>query len=167
MENQGTEVSIPCINMMGHLKGLSQRDSQLRVRMTTGRGVLEKFDRTTWHSGWMPRFWKFSRKSYWAFPSQNQTWRGGTGGLEEEDLEPRGFRAGVDLRLGAMRSLSEGERERKHITTKKREMKGYVCMKYAWTCDVQNITCIMGKTNPNLPEHVPIIKHTSKCMKHC
>ena len=49
----------------------------------------------------------------------------------------------VDLRLGAMRSLSERERERekerKHITnrTKRKEKREYVCMKYARTCDVQ------------------------------
>ena len=51
----------------------------------------------------------------------------------------------VDLRLGALRSLSERERERerekerKHITnrTKRKEKREYVCMKYARTCDVQ------------------------------
>ena len=109
-------------------------------------GVSEKSDRTTWRSGWTPRFWKFSRKSYWAFPSWNRTWRRGAGS-EEEDLEPRGFQDGVDLHLGAMCSLSKRERERKkHITTRNREMKGYVHMKYAWTCDMQNWNCIMGKT---------------------
>ena len=34
------------------------------------------------------------------------------GGSEEEDPEPKRFRAGVDLRLGAIRILSKRERER-------------------------------------------------------
>ena len=70
-------------------------------------------------------------------------WRGGTR-LEEEDLEPRGFQAEVDLRLGAMRSLFERERERDHNHNLEIGMKEYVCMKYAWTCDALKINYIMG-----------------------
>ena len=160
--------------MIGHLKGISQRDSHPRVWMTPSRGMSKKFDRMTWRIGWMPCLWKFSRKSCWAFPSRNWKWRKGVS-KKEEDLEPRGFRAGVNLRLGAMRSLSEREREkeRKHITnrSKKKEKRGYVCMKYAWNMH-EHVTCknkyIIGKTQSK-PTSIRfnIIKHTSKCMKHC
>ena len=34
------------------------------------------------------------------------------GSKEEDDLEQKGFRIGVDLHLGAIRSLSKRERER-------------------------------------------------------
>ena len=69
--------------------------------MTVGKSVLEKFDRMTWHSEWMPHLQKFSKKSFWAFSSQNRTEDGV--GLEEEDApELRGFWDGVDLRLGAI-----------------------------------------------------------------
>ena len=139
---------------MGHLKGISSRNSQPRVQMTVGRGVLEKFDIITWRFKWSPRFWKFPNKSFQAFLSWNWTWRGGIRS-EEEDLEPRGFPAKVDLRiLGAIRSLSERERERERerelntITTqKKRNTKERkdVCMKNVWKCDVQNLNCIIGK----------------------
>ena len=44
----------------------------------------------------------------------------GTERSEEEDPEPKGFRAGVDLCLGAICSLSERERERE----RKREREG-------------------------------------------
>ena len=51
-------------------------------------------------------------------------WRGGIG-LEEEDPEPRGFQARVDLHaLGAMTRFireREREREREHITTRNKE----------------------------------------------
>ena len=101
------------------LKGISQRDSQSLVWTIRGRGVSKKSNRTIWHFRWMPRFWKFSRKFYWAFPSWNWTWRGGKGRLEEEDLEPRRFWAKVDLCWGVVCSLSEREREReKHITNR-------------------------------------------------
>ena len=59
---------------------------------------------------------KFSKKSDLAFSSQNHIWDGvGLEGEEEEEdaLEWRGFRDGMDLRLGAMMQLTqEGERER-------------------------------------------------------
>jgi len=34
----------------GQLTGISQRDSQPLLLMTVGKLVLEKFERTTWHS---------------------------------------------------------------------------------------------------------------------
>ena len=49
---------------------------------------------------------------------------------DEEDQERKGFRVGLDLRLGALRSLSERERERERERTQsqkstKKEKKGY------------------------------------------
>ena len=59
----------------------------------------------------MPYLEKFFEKSYRALSLQNQTWKGV--GLEEVDaLEWRGFRDGVDFRLGATEQLTKRERER-------------------------------------------------------
>ena len=122
---------------MGHLKGLSCRDSQPRVRMTTGRGVLEKSNRITWCSGWTPRFWKFSKKSFRAFLSWNRMWRRGMGSKEEEPEPWRGFQPRVDLcGLGAiahfMWKREKRERERENTsqpkTKNRKEKKRYVCM---------------------------------------
>ena len=49
----------------------------------------------------MPRLEKFSKNALKASSSRNQTLEG-EGSAEEEALERRGFRAGVDLRLGAI-----------------------------------------------------------------
>ena len=94
---------------MGHLKWLLSKDSQPLVQMTEGGGVSEKSDRITRRSRWMPHFWKFSKKSFQAFSSQNQTWGGGMGSEEEESEPWRGFWPKVDL--GIVCSLSERERK--------------------------------------------------------
>ena len=124
--------------------------------MTMGRVVLEKSDRITWCSEWTPCLEKFSEKSLWAFSSRNWTWMGV--GSEEDVPERRGFRDEVDLHLGAMRNLSEkereGEKQKNTITTKyQQEKKGYVCMKNAWTCDVQKEITSWVQPNPNLTTH--------------
>ena len=49
----------------------------------------------------MPRPEKFSENALKASSSRNRTLEG-DGSIEEEALERRGFRAGVDLRLGAI-----------------------------------------------------------------
>ena len=49
----------------------------------------------------MPRLEKFSENALKALSSRNQTVKG-EGSVEEETPERRGFRAGVDLRLGAI-----------------------------------------------------------------
>ena len=49
----------------------------------------------------MPRLEKFSENSLKASSSQNQTLEG-EGSEDEEASKRRGFRAGVDLRLGAI-----------------------------------------------------------------
>ena len=49
----------------------------------------------------MPRLEKFSENALKASSSRNQTVEG-EGLVDEEAIERRGFRAGVDLRLGAI-----------------------------------------------------------------
>ena len=63
----------------------------------------------------MPRLEKFSEKSLWALSSRNRI-EEGVGSEEEDALERRGFWDGVDLRLGAIKQLTQereikGERE--------------------------------------------------------
>ena len=91
-------------------------------------------------------------------------------GLEEEDLESRGFQAGVDLRaLGAMaQSIWEWERERKkegeqHITTKlqgkEKERKSHMhekCMNM-WRAKFKDI---MGKNPIQTYQHIINNKQT-------
>ena len=163
--------------MTGHLKGLSQREAQPRVWMTSGREVLEKSYRMTWSSEWMLCCWKFFEKSFSAFLSRNRTWEGGR--TEEEDLEPRrGFQVRVDLRcLGAMCSLSKRERERERERRKiehnhdrlQIERKERVCMHeicISMWCAKKIASWVETQSKP-ISTQFPIIKHTSKCMKHC
>ena len=81
--------------------GMPQSDFQPLLWMTVGRSVLEKSNRMTWRSEWMPRLQKFSEKSLWAFSSRNRT-EDGVGLKEEDAPECRGFRDGVHLHLGAI-----------------------------------------------------------------
>ena len=60
----------------------------------------------------MPRLEKFSKKSDLAFPSWNWMWKGVGLENEEEALEWKRFRDGVDFRLGAIEQLTERRRER-------------------------------------------------------
>ena len=60
-----------------------------------------KSDRMTWRSEWMPRLKKFFENALKASSSWNRTLEGE--GLEDEEaLERRGVRVGVDFRLGAI-----------------------------------------------------------------
>ena len=146
-----------------HFSGFPQRDSYPRVRMTSGKAMSEKSDRMTWRYGWTPRFWKFSKKSVLAFSSRNQIWEG-TGGSEEDDLEPwRGFWAGVDLHALGDMVLSIRERERvEHIMNQKRKD-----ITYAWKMH-EHVTCknlkalwIKTLSKPTSTQTI-IINHTSK-----
>ena len=72
---------------------------------------------------------KFSKKSDLAFSSWNLTWEGA--GSEEDAPERRGFRDEADLCLGAMRKLSERERERSKKVPINNNIKGkkrMICM---------------------------------------
>ena len=56
-------------------------------------------------------FLKFFKEVLLGLPITEPNMKRGMRGSEEEDPKPREFRARVDLRLGAIRSLSERERE--------------------------------------------------------
>ena len=66
-------------------------------------------------------FLKVLKEVLLGLPITEPNMKRGNRGLEEEDLEPKGFRAGVDLCLGAMRSLFKGERERENTSQPKKE----------------------------------------------
>ena len=93
----------------------------------------------------MPRREKFSEKSNLAFSSRIHTWDGvGSEGKEEDALERKGFRDGVDLRLGAIEQTNARERERERESKKHQQhnieeyKKLKVCMhENAWTPDMQ------------------------------
>ena len=80
--------------------------------LTMGMLELEKSNRMTWRSEWMPRHEKFSKKSLQALSSWNQTWDGvgSTKGEEEDAPEQKGF-------LGVIEQLTK-EKERKGQTEK-------------------------------------------------
>ena len=63
----------------------------------------------------MPHLEKFSENALKASSSRNQTLEG-EGSVDEEAPEQRGFRVGVDLRLGAIDTTNvtelEGEKEK-------------------------------------------------------
>ena len=91
----------------------------------------------------MPHHEKFSEKSDRAFSSRNLMWDGvGSEGEEEDTLEWKGFRDGVDLRLGAIEKTNVRKRERqseKHQQdniSKHKELKERM-HENAWTCDIQ------------------------------
>ena len=98
---------------------------------------------------WMPRIEKFSENALKASSSWNRTWEGE--GLEDEKApEQRGFRAGVDLRLGAIDTTNVNRkrgRERKDNQKSPKQHQIYqVYWKestYAWEMH-EHVTC---KTN--------------------
>ena len=86
----------------------------------------------------MPRLEKFSKNALKASSSWNQTLEG-EGSEDEEAPERRGFRAGVDLRLGAIdtTNVNKKKREKKKRQSEKSQAtsimsnilrKRYVCM---------------------------------------
>ena len=84
----------------------------------------------------MPRLEKFSENALKASSSRNRIVEG-EGSIDEEAPERRGFRAGVDLRLGAIDTFNinnrEGEKERQFeksqaVSNIKNIEKKYVCM---------------------------------------
>ena len=86
----------------------------------------------------MPRLEKFSENALKASSSRNQTLEG-KGSEDEKAPERRGFRAGVDLRLGAIdtTNVNKKKREKKKRQSEKSQAtsiisnilrKRYVCM---------------------------------------
>ena len=92
----------------GHMTEPPPSDSLPLLWMTVGKLVSEKSNRMTWHSEWMPRREKFSKKFDLAFSSQNCSRDGvGSEGEEEEEApKQRRFLDGMDLHLGAMMQLT-------------------------------------------------------------
>ena len=84
------------------MTGTSHSDSYPLLWMTEGRSVSAKSDSTTWRFEWMPRLEKFSENALWVSSSRNRREREGQNQKMKRHLEWRGFRAGVDLRLGAI-----------------------------------------------------------------
>ena len=115
--------------------------------MTSGRSVSAKSARMTWHSEWMPRLEMFSEKACRASSSRNRRWEG-VGSEDEDVLEWRGFRDGVNLRFGSIDTTNVNRkrgREKETIKNASKQFKyskyiemEYVCMGNAWTCDMQS-----------------------------
>ena len=134
--------------MRGHVTGTSHSDSYPLLWMTEGRSVSAKSDRTTCRFEWMLHLEKFSENALKTSSSRNWTLEGE--GLEDEEApKRRGFRAGVDLRLGAIDTTNVNKnrgRKRKEQSEKSQVTsiisnilkRRYVCMRNVWICDMQN-----------------------------
>ena len=152
--------------MRGHVTGTSHSDSHPLLWMTEGRLMSAKSNRMTWHSKWMPYLEKFSENALKASSSRNWTWEV-EGSEDEQAPERKGFRAGVDLRLGAIDTTNVNRkrgRERKdnQKSPKQYQILGilkrkYVCMGNTWTCDMQN------KLHHGLSP-IQTYQNTSKCI---
>ena len=94
----------------------------------------------------MPHLEKFSENALKVSSSWNRIWDR-VGSDDEEASEWRGFRAGVDLRLGAidMTNVNNREGEKEWQSEKSQAVSKYIkyiekksiCMENAWTCDMQ------------------------------
>ena len=132
--------------MRGQVTETSHSDSHPLLWMTEGRSMSAKSDKMTWHSEWMPRLEKFSENALKASSSRNRIWDK-VGSDDEEALERRGFRVGVDLCFGAIDMTNVNrKRGRERNTIRKVPSnfkynkyieKEYVSMGNAWTCDMQ------------------------------
>ena len=134
--------------MRGQVTGSSQRDSHSRLWMTVGRSVLAKWPKMTRRSEWMPHRENFSINALWA----SSLWKRRKRGAWSEEVEAsewKGFQAGVDLHLGAIDTTNVNRfrgRKREEQLEKSQAISiisnilkiRYVCMRNAWTCDMQN-----------------------------
>ena len=158
--------------MRGQVTRSSHNDSHSRLWMTVGRSVSAKFASMTWHSKWTPCLEKLSENALWASSSWNRRERRAES-EDEEASEWKGFRVGVDLRLGAIDTTNINNkrgRERKDNQKSPNQSnissilkKEYVCMGNAWTCDMQN-KLHHGLSPIQTYQHTNIF-HTSKCMR--
>ena len=150
----------------------SHSDSHSWLWMTVGRSVSTKSANMTWHTKWTPRLEKFSEKALRASSSQNRILEG-VGSEDKVAPEWRGFRAGVDLRLGAIDTTNVNrKRGRERNTIRKVPSNSnitiilkreYICMGNAWTYDMQN-KLHYGLNPIQTYQHTNRL-HTSKCMK--
>ena len=72
----------------------------------------------------MPRLEKFSENALWASSSRNRRERGAES-EDEEALELRGLRAGVDLRLGTIDTTNVNRRRGRERTDNQKSPKQY------------------------------------------
>ena len=100
----------------------------------------------------MPRLEKFSENALKALSSRNQTVEG-EGSVDEEAPEQRGFRAGVDLRLGAIDTTNINRfrgRRREEQSEKSQAIQIYQIYEkkctYAWEMH-EHVTCKIKKTS--------------------
>ena len=121
----------------------------------------------------MPCLEKFPENSLKASSSQNRTLEG-EGLVDEEAPEGRGFRAGMDLRLGAIDMTNVNRfrgRRREEQSEKSQAIQIYQIYEkestYAWEMH-EHVTCKIKKNHGLSPiqsyQHTSIL-HTSKCMK--
>ena len=154
------------------MTGTSHSDSHSRLWMTMGRSVSVKSAKMTWRSKWTPRLEKLSENALWALSSRNYREKGAKS-KDEEALEWRGFRAGVDLRLGAIDTTNVNRkrgREKETIRKVPKQFtivriceKKYICMENAWTCDMQKK--LHHELSPIQTYQHTNNLHTPKCMK--
>ena len=121
----------------------------------------------------MPRLEKFSENALEASSSQNRTLED-EGLVEEEAPERRGFRAGVDLRLGAIDTTNVNKfrgRRREEQSEKFQAIQIYQIYEkestYAWEMH-EHVTCKTKRHHGLSPiqsyQHTSVL-HISKCMK--
>ena len=77
----------------------------------------------------MPRLEKFSKNALWASSSRNRR-EIGAESEDEEALERRAFRAGVDLRLGAIDTTNVSRRRGREKQTIRKAPKQFKYSKY-------------------------------------
>ena len=151
---------------------MSHNDSHSRLWMTVGRSVSAKSASMTWHSKWTPHLEKFIENALWASSSRNRRERRAEL-KDEEAQEWKGFRAEVDLCLGAIDTTNVNRkrgRERKDNQKSPKQsnitstLKGeYVCMGNAWTCDMLNK--LHHELSPIQTYQHTNRFHTFKCMR--
>ena len=120
----------------------------------------------------MPRLEKFSENALKASSSRNRTVEG-EGLLDKEALERRGFRAGVDLHLGAIDTTNVNRfigRKREEQSVESQAVQIYQIYEkstYAWEM-YEHVTCKTKRHHGLSPiqsyQHTSIL-HTFKCMK--
>ena len=117
--------------MRGHVTRTLHSDSHPLLWMIEGRLVSAKSDSTTWHFEWMPRLEKFSENALWVSSSWNRRERGAE--LEDEEaLEWRGFRAGVDLCLGAIDTSNVNKKRRRERKDNQKSPKEFQIYQVYW-----------------------------------
>ena len=148
------------MNTSGNLEGFSQREAHLQELIALGRGVSRKSDRITWHSEWIARSEKLSKKLLRVFSLQNRIESEG----KEEEEEPWRieFLEGTDFLGALMRRLNVREREREREREKQSHKRRQGARKKwnktcnAWKCMNMlrvKINCIMGR-NPIHPNSI-------------